>query len=171
MSFTFGLGGLRDLVLDLFRFDRRTPESSDVDAKCFEFTGGTGGGASVGDWEERPYLEVFLRTILGGERLPVGVEAGDALWNSAISALESTLLSGGRADGVSFGGDGSRFAKSRGSWGSDGLGERSQIMIVPSLPVLIKIFWSESRGSRRATSVTAAVWPHSRSRKFPVSPS
>lgn len=139
MSLAFGLVGLRDRCLDLALFAfLRTPESSDVDAKCFEFSGGTGGGASVGDWEERLYFEVFLRT-LGGERLP-GVDAGDALWNSASSALESTLLSGGRADGVSLGGDGSRDKRSIGSWGSGGRGERSQIIIVPSLPVLIKIF-------------------------------
>ena len=80
MSFALGLGGLRDRFRDLFPFVvRRTPESSEVDAKCFEFTVGTGGGASVGDWEERLYFEVFFRTTLGGERLPIGVEAGDAL--------------------------------------------------------------------------------------------
>jgi len=79
MSFVLGLGGLRDRFLDLFLVVRRTPESSDVDAKCFEFTGGTGGGASVGDWEERLYFDVFFRTTLGGERFPIGVAAGDAL--------------------------------------------------------------------------------------------
>lgn len=52
-------------------------ESSDVEAKCFELTGGTGGAsARVGDCDESPYLEVFRR-IRGGERLPVGVETGD----------------------------------------------------------------------------------------------
>lgn len=76
MSFVFGLGGLRDRFRVLVR---GTAESSDAEAKCFEFTGGTGGGARVGDWEDRPYLEVFFRTTLGGERLPVGVDAGEAL--------------------------------------------------------------------------------------------
>lgn len=75
MSFAFGLGGL----LDRFRVVRRMDESSDAETKCFELTVGTGGIARVGDCVERPYLEVFLRTALGGERLPVGVESGEAL--------------------------------------------------------------------------------------------
>ena len=136
MSFTFGLGGLRDR----FRVVRRMPESSDAEMKCFELTVGTG-GASDGDCVERPYLEVFLRTTLGGDRLPVGVERGDALWNSANSAFERTLLRGGRLEAVSFGGDGSRLiVVSIGSWNSGAFGKRSQIMIVPSAPVLMRVF-------------------------------
>jgi len=76
MSLDFGLGGLRDRFRVLVRV---TAESSDADAKCFEFTGGTGGGARVGDCVDRPYLEVFFRITLGGERFPVGVDAGEAL--------------------------------------------------------------------------------------------
>lgn len=76
LSFPFGLGGgLRDR----FRPLRRIEESSDAEFKCFEFTGGTGGNAKVGEFEDRPYLEVFRLTTLGGERLLVGVERGDAL--------------------------------------------------------------------------------------------
>ncbi len=76
VSFVFGLGGgLRER----FRPLRRIAESSDAEAKCFEETWGTG-GASVGDCDERPYLEVFRRTALGGERLPLpeGVDKGEA---------------------------------------------------------------------------------------------
>lgn len=75
-SFPFGLGGgLRERFLeDPFRV-----ESSEAEEKCFEGTGGTG-GCSVGECADKPYLEVFLRTTLGGEvaDLPVGVETGDA---------------------------------------------------------------------------------------------
>ena len=75
ITFPFGLGGgLRDRC----RVARRIEESSETEVKCFEVTGGTG-GASVGDCDESPYLEVFRRTSLGGERFPVGVETGDAL--------------------------------------------------------------------------------------------
>jgi len=136
ISLAFGLGGLRDRL----RTVRRIPESSEAELKCFEFTVGTG-GANVGDCVDRPYLDVFLRTALGGERLPVGVERGEARWNSANSALDKTLLSGGRLDAVSLGGDGSRLiALSTGSWNSGALGERSQIIIVPSAPVLMRVF-------------------------------
>jgi hypothetical protein len=101
---TFGLDGLRDR----FRVLRRTEVSSDTEGKCFELMVGTG-GASVGDCVDRPYLEVFRRTTLGGERFPVGVDTGEARWNSASSALERTLLNGCLVEGVSFGGDGSRL--------------------------------------------------------------
>jgi len=75
-SFPLGLGGgLRDRLRGE---DRRVEESSDADVKCLELTVGTGGNASVGDCVERPYRDVFRRTILGGEPLPVGVETGDA---------------------------------------------------------------------------------------------
>ena len=74
-SLPFGLaGGLRDLFLgELLREE----ESSDVDIKCLEVISGIG-GANAGDWTESPYLEVFRRTTLGGELLPVGVVTGDA---------------------------------------------------------------------------------------------
>src|SRR5208282_3172705 len=73
ISFAFGLGGgLRDR----FRGDhRRAEESSDVEAKCFELPVGIGGNASVGDCDcacaDKPYRDVFRRTFLGGEILPV----------------------------------------------------------------------------------------------------
>ena len=53
-------------------------ESSEVELKCFEFRAGIGGKGPVGDCDDNPYREVFLRTARGGERLPVGVETGDA---------------------------------------------------------------------------------------------
>ena len=72
---SFAGGGLRDRCR--LPVARRMEESSDADVKCFELRGGTGGAsARVGDCDERPYLEVFLR-IRGGERLPVGVETGE----------------------------------------------------------------------------------------------
>jgi hypothetical protein len=101
-SLPFGLGGLRDRL----RVLRRPEVSSEEDAKCFELMVGTG-GANVGDCDDNPYREVFRRTTLGGERF-VGVEIGEARWNSANSALESTLRSGGLVDVASFGGETSR---------------------------------------------------------------
>ena len=127
MSFTGG--GLRDRCR--LPVARSTEESSDADVKCFELTSGTGGAsARVGDCDERPYLEVFRR-ILGGERLPVGVETGDIRWNSASSARERTLLNAGRVDGVSFGGDDSRVLVGNSCTSGAFVGERSHIIIVP----------------------------------------
>ena len=153
MSFPFELGaGLRDRC----RVPRRIEESSDAVVKCFDELGM--GGTRLGELEERPYLDVFRRISLGGERLPGGVETGEARWNSASSARERTRLSGGLVEGVSFGGEDSRVIGSD-SGTSGCLVERFQIMIVPSAPVLMRIFWSLF--SRRATPVTLPVWPHS----------
>src|SRR6187402_2598751 len=72
-SFPFGLGGgLREV----FRGEPlRVEDSSDADEKCFELLGI--GGNIVGEAADRPYLDVFLRTTLGGElALLVGVATG-----------------------------------------------------------------------------------------------
>lgn len=75
-SLPFGLGGG---LLERFRGEPfRDDESSEAEAKCFEFAVGTG-GTCVGDCADNPYREVFLRTVRGGELCLVGVEIGEAL--------------------------------------------------------------------------------------------
>ncbi len=115
------------------------------------------GMESFGDCVDTEYFEGFRRTCRGGEPRPVGVVTGDALENSASSALDNTFLKGGREDVASLGGDGSRSLPevSDDSDTSVALGHSSHIIIVESRPVLISMV--RSAVSSSATSVTADV--------------